>query len=470
MTIRIRRPFSDQAIAHGRREFLTRWAHGLGGLAMGTMLPSSALSQPSHPARAKSVIYLYMDGGPSQMDTFDPKPRLNRDHGRRVPFPINSRFASHTLMGSSFQFKKWGESGIDVSDLFPSVAQHVDHMTVIRSMVSEHLEHGMANLFMQTGSSLPGRPSLGSWFLYGLGLESQDLPNYITLYSNGQPQGGLNAFRNGFLPGKHRPTTINQLESPMTPNIAPSETVAGDQWAKIELRRRLVEANPAPYEGWSEFESAVAHHELAFRMQTSLPEALDVGRESKATQRLYGVDAPATEVYGKTCLMARRLVERGVRFVIALPPTDPRAARWDQHDSLEKMHRSNAALVDRPIAGLLADLDARGLLDQTLVIWGGEFGRTPMAEIIANQDPGREHNPYGFSMWLAGGGVKKGYIHGATDEFGYQAVENPVTVHDLHATILHLLGFDHTRLTFRHAGRDYRLTDVHGQVVDQLLA
>ncbi|MGE0538275.1 MAG: DUF1501 domain-containing protein [Pirellulales bacterium] len=418
--------------------------------------------------RAKHVIFLYMDGGPSQMDTFDPKPRLARDDGKQIDLKIQPRFATQTILKSPYKFRKCGESGCDVSEIFPEVAQCADRLAVIRSMVAEHFEHPTANYFMQTGSALRGRPSLGSWVHYGLGDSSKELPGYVVLHANRMPLGGSSMFANAFLPARHQPTFLDNGQEPIQylARGEPSAKIQQEKFALVQRwNRRAAQAAPREHE----LDALVATYEMAYRMQTSVPELLDLSGESAATHTLYGLDSPATEEFGRQCLMARRLVERGVGFVLLLPPTTPGADRWDQHENLAHDLRENARLVDRPIAGLLRDLECLGLLDETIVIWGGEFGRTPTYEARPGKIVGRDHNPNGFSMWLAGGGIRGGVQYGATDEFGYRAVENPVTVHDLHATILHLLGIDHTELTYRYGGRDFRLTDVFGDVVTDLL-
>lgn len=455
-----------------RRDFLFHWANGVGGLAMMTMLANQRASAttPPTPGKAKSLIYLYMDGGPSHLDTFDPKPRLARDHGKTLPISFVRRQSSLKILGSPFAFRRHGQVGMDVSEIFPKLATRVDDITLVRTVVAQHREHPSANFFMNTGSALRGRPSLGSWLTYGLGSECDDLPGYVVLHTVGWPQGSLEVFGNGFFPAIQRFVPLNLAASPPLADCTPGDAEPAVQRAKLKSIQELSLLSPMAIPAQDTVASIAANYELAFRMQTSVPDVLDISSESKATQSLYGVDDPATEVFGRQCLIARRLVEKGVRVVVLLPPTDEGANRWDQHDSIDKMHRANAALIDHPMAGLLQDLQGRGLFDQTLVLWGGEFGRSPDSETYPNQPPGRDHHPDAFCMWLAGGGVKRGFVHGQTDEYGFAPVENPVHVHDLHATILHLFGIDHTRLTFRHGGRDFRLTDVHGHVVRDILA
>ena len=459
--------------AFNRRDCLLHLGGGIGGLALldllmrdGALRCSAAQDRPA--PRAKSVIYLYMSGGPSHLDTFDPKPRLLRDHGKPMPMSVVGRFSSNKVMASPYTFAQYGQSGTAISDVFPHLAQQADRLTVVRSMVAEHMEHPTANTFMITGSSLRGRASLGSWVLQGLGSETESLPGYVVLW-NDAPQGGLELFGNGFLPASARCSLWDmRLKNPVG-NIAPGDESFAMRPDKLELLTKLNNLSFEQFGQSDRLAAAAANYDLAFRMQSSVPELLDDREESQQTRRLYGLDDPGTLQFGRQCLLARRLVERGVRFVVLLPPTVPGANSWDQHNNLAENLRGNALLVDKPMAGLLADLSNRGLLDETLVMWGGEFGRTPMAE-LSDKPPGREHNPHGFTMWFAGGGMKPGTTYGATDEFGYAAVEKPVTVHDLHATILHLLGIDHTQLTYHYAGRDFRLTDVYGRVVSDLLA
>lgn len=471
-----------------RREMLFRTANGFGGLALAALLagcrreaapqgaPAGAspikLRPAAAPGRAKSAIFLFMEGGPSQVDTFDPKPRLAAENGQPMKLDLPARLQRERILQSPFKFNRCGESGIDVSELFPHVAQCVDRLAVIRSMTSEHNDHGTANYFLATGAPQRGRPSMGSWFSYGLGDESENLPAYVVMNDGTQLVGGADVLGNGFLPARYGPTLLRSGEEPLY-NLKPREPRPELQQRKVEAIRRLNELAASEQGGDDRLESIIQNYYLAFRMQTAVVEAVDTSRESEATRKLYGLDDPKTEPFGSKCLRARRLVERGVRFVqIVSPETSVGAnGRWDQHAELVEGHRLNALLVDKPIAGLLKDLEKCGLLDQTLVLWGGEFGRTPTAQTsIPNMKPGRDHNRYGFTIWMAGGGVKGGVVYGRTDDYGFHAVENVVTVHDLHATILHLFGIDHTRLTYRHGGRDFRLTDVYGEVVADLLS
>lgn len=419
--------------------------------------------------KARNVIFLYMDGGPSQVDTFDPKPRLRAEHGQDP----NSKFKvdatqfddNGTILGSPWDFNQYGESGIWVSDLFPHIATCADELTVINSMYAEFPEHTNANYFLHTGHGLQGRPSMGAWVTYGLGSENQNLPGYVVLDGGLVPPGGLDNFKSGFLPATYEASLLKGRETPLA-NINPTER-QDLQVQKLEIMKRADEMLLGKIGLQDHVEAAVSNYELAFRMQAAIPEMADISTESEATKKLYGLDSPDqhTRGYAAQCIMARRLVERGVRFVeLTCPRVE--ADRWDQHHKLVDGHTRNAHAVDQPIAGLLKDLRSRGLLDETLVIFTGEFGRTPFAQ----GDDGRDHNPSAFSMWMAGAGLKKGLVYGRTDDYGYRVVEKPTSVHDLHATMLHLLGLNHQTLTYRHSGRDIRLTDVHGNVIHDILA
>lgn len=461
-----------------RRQMLAQCANGFGAVALAGLMAAEAKASSSHgasplsprashyPARAKSVIFLFMDGGPSQVDTFDPKPRLIADNGKPYQGEIHpSQFMSRgAVLKSPWEFRRYGQSGIPVSDLFPCVGGCVDDMTIIRSMVSEHPEHTNANFFLHSGSGVQGRPSMGAWATYGLGSECQNLPGFIVLNSGMIPPGGVDCFTSGFLPASFQGSLFRDGADPIA-NVRRTEQNVSAQEAKIGLMKRLDLAGREQFAADDRIEASIANYELAFRMQMAVPDLMDLRGESEITRKLYGLDDSKTRIYGQQCLVARRLVERGVRFVELLCPNTG-GDRWDQHGGLREGHQNNAAAIDKPIAGLLKDLKSRGLLETTLVVWAGEFGRTPMAQ----GSDGRDHNPYGFSIWLAGGGVKGGKVYGSTDEFGYHAVENKVSVHDLHATMLHLLGIDHKRLTYRYSGRDMRLTDVYGDVVRDILA
>ena len=472
--------FIDRPLS--RRQMLERCANGFGTVALASLLgdpaygaaPSVAKAEldtlrprETHfTAKAKSVIFLFMDGGPSQVDTFDPKPRLTREHGQAIQTKVQPTQFDDVgkVLASPWKFQQYGESGIPVSDLFPHVATCIDDLAIIRSMVANFSEHTNANYFLHSGTGQQGRPSMGAWTTYGLGSECQNLPGFIVLGSGMIPPGGLDCFGSGFLPAAFQGSMFQKGEQPVA-NLDPGAKGRRSQLAKFELMRKLDRGLVERVGGDDRIESAIANYELAFRMQTAVPELMDLSAESAATKELYGLDQPATEIFGRQCLVARRLVERGVRFIELLCPSVGHD-RWDQHSKLKEGHEDNARATDKPIAGLLKDLKSRGLLDQTLVVWGGEFGRTPMAQ----GTNGRDHNPFGFTVWLAGGGVKGGTIYGATDDYGYYAVENKVQVHDLHATMLHLLGMDHKRLTYRFSGRDMRLTDVHGEIVHGILA
>jgi len=464
-----------------RRELLRQAGCGFGALAAASLLAHDAARAGAggvtgihHPPRATSVIFLYMDGGVSQVDSFDPKPRLDRDAGKdpRSLFKVDATQFNNvgTVLPSPWKFHPYGGSGIPVSDLFPHIGSVVDELAVIRSMTSEFPEHTNANYFLHTGSGLQGRPSMGAWTTYGLGSENDELPGYIVLNGGLIPPGGLDNFTNGFLPATYQGSVIKPTTAGLA-NVRPREQSPELQMAKLDLARRLdrgfADRLATAGAGPDALESAIANQELAYRMQTQVPGLLDLAQETAATKRAYGVesDYAPTRIFGTECLLARRMVERGVRFV-ELTCTGVGADRWDQHGNLKVGHENNARAVDQPIAALLRDLRARGLLDSTLVVWTGEFGRTPFAQ----GSDGRDHNPQAFSMWLAGGGVKGGTVVGATDDYGYRVVEKKFMIHDLHATMLHLLGIDHTRLTFRFSGRDMRLTDVHGHVIREIVS
>jgi hypothetical protein len=410
-----------------------------------------------------------MSGGPSHVDTFDPKPRLARENGKPLPFdmPKLVRTKTGNLLQSPFKFKKHGPCGTEVSELFPKVAECVEDLCVLRGMVADNINHNGACLQMNTGEQAFSRPSLGSWLLYGLGSENQSLPGFLVI-SPSQPAQGAPLWSSSFLPAAYQGTLVADLKNPIE-NLLNARSTPERQRDQLDALRRLNALHRRQREEDSRLSARIASFELAYRMQIQAPEAFDVESESAATKRLYGLHEKTTEIFGKQCLMARRLVERGVRCVqVYHTVTSKRSScqLWDQHGGLKTELPANCAATDAPIAGLLKDLKARGLLEDTLVLWGGEFGRTPTAE----GTDGREHHPFGFTMWLAGGGIRGGIVHGATDEFGWHAVQDKVHVHDLHATILHLMGLDHERLTYRHAGRDCRLTDVSGTVVKAILA
>jgi hypothetical protein len=425
---------------------------------------------PHHAPKAKNVIFLYMDGGPSQVDTFDPKPLLDKYDGRNPSefFKVEAtQFNDNgNVLASPWKFKQYGEAGIPISELFPHVAKMADELAVVRSMVSEFPEHTFANYFLHTGSGLQGRPSMGAWINYGLGSECENLPGYVVLNGGLIPPGGLDCFASGFLPATYQGSVFVPSGSAVA-NIQRTESTIEQQMAKLDLVRRLDNQSLASFANHDSLESAIKNYELAFAMQMAVPELMKLNEEPAAIHSMYGLDAEfkPTKIYAAQCLIARRLIERGVRFVeLTCPKVE--GDRWDQHHGLRKGHEENARAVDQPIAALLKDLKQRGLLDETLVVWAGEFGRTPFAQ---GKD-GRDHNPFGFTIWMAGGGTKAGTIYGATDEWGYKAIEHRSEIHDLHATMLHLLGVDHTRSTFRFGGRDMRLTDVKGHVVHAICA
>jgi Protein of unknown function (DUF1501) len=467
-----------------RRQMLRQCANGFGAVALASLLAEPAYGAttssappgtdplaprlPHFGAKAKNVIFLFMDGGPSQVDSFDPKPRLAKEHGQPIKMKVPPTQFNNVgaVLQSPWKFRQYGRSGIPVSDLFPHVAGCVDDLAIIRSMVSNFSEHTNANFFIHSGSGQQGRPSMGAWVTYGLGSASRNLPGFVVLDSGQIPPGGLDCFNNGFLPASYQGSLFQRGAQPVA-DLQRGERTPQLQEGKLALLRRLDQAVVERLGAEDKLEAAIANYELAFRMQSAVPELVDLRGESAATRRLYGLEDPyePTQIYGRQCLLARRLVERGVRFVEVLCPSVG-ADRWDQHGNLKEGHQNNARAVDQPIAGLLKDLKARGLLEETLVLWGGEFGRTPMAQ----GSDGRDHNPFGFTVWLAGGGVKGGTIYGATDDYGYYVIDNKVEIYDLHATMLHLLGIDHKKLTFRFGGRDMRLTDVHGEVVKGILA
>lgn len=466
-----------------RRDMLRASSAGFGSLALAALLDSEVpggeikARSPGVPGlphfrpRATRVIFLFMHGGPSQVDTFDYKPLLERDHGKPLPFAKPRVFSSKTgaLMKSPWKFRQHGESGAWVSEIFPHVAGCADDLCIINSMHGSNSRHGGALLELHTGSDTFVRPSMGSWITYGLGSANEDLPGFITICPT-LTHGGVNAYSSAFLPADYQGTPLGnatasseQARIPFVRNTggAPRELqrMELDLLRKMNLRR-LEETGPD-----STLEARISSFELAFRMQVEVPDLQDVSRESAATRRLYGLDDATTRDFGRQCLMARRFSEKGVRFVQC-----SHSYKWDQHSRLAKDHSTNAREVDRPIAGLLRDLKQRGLLDETLVLWGGEFGRTPVSDKGKdNVSAGRDHNPQGYTMWMAGGGVKGGLRYGATDDYGYYAVQDKVHLHDLHATLLYLLGLDHKRLTYRLAGRDFRLTDIYGEVVHDIL-
>ena len=441
---------------------------GFGALAFnGLTGPAQAVAQPSTlQPRAKHVILCYMHGGVSQVDSFDPKPRLTSEHGKPMPMKIErTQFnLNGDIFGSPFPFTQHGESGLPISTMFSNVAECADDLAVVRSMTSTVNEHSQGNYYFHTGTPLMGSPSAGAWVSYGLGSANENLPAFVVLRSgsSGVPIGGIGMYGNGYLSPQHQASLFHGDDENAVFNIKSFEAKE-NQRKRLDfvhgLDRHLINA----VGGNPNVEAAIDNYETAFRMQASVPELCDITGETEATKKLYGFEHPdeKTRNYARQCLLARRLVERDVRFIELTCD-----GSWDHHEELENGHTSMARQVDQPIAGLLKDLKARGLLDETLVIWAGEFGRTPFSQ----GSDGRDHNPFGFSIWLAGGGIKGGTTYGATDEFGYHVVENKATVYDLWATVLHLLGLDHQQLTFRHGGRDLRLTDVHGNILHPIIA
>ena len=450
----------------GREGFFTNRARGAADGA------SSTVARPSQfPAKAKSCIFLLMNGGPSQVDTFDPKPTLEKYAGQPLPAGkkfINSGGRQMGFLTPSFRkFRPGGQSGLPISDFFPNVRRHADKLAVIRSCHTDSHAHGSALVAMNTGKTFIGRPSLGSWSVYGLGSANENLPSHVVMLDKrGGPISGQPNWSSGFLSAAHGGTLFRPTGNPV---LDLAGAVPRDaQRSQLDLLGELNQQHLAMHPGGADLAARIHSYELAYRMQAAVPEAVELARETRQTLDAYGVGKSPTDEFGRNCLIARRLVERGVRFIQLYSGGGHLEETWDAHASVEKNHGQHGAEVDQPIAALLADLEQRGMLDETLVVWGGEFGRMPFSE--GKGAPGRNHNPYGFSMWLAGGGVKGGMAHGATDEFGFEAVEDKVHLHDLHATILHLMGLDHERLTYFHQGRDERLTDVYGQVVRQVLA
>ncbi len=468
-----------------RRELLSRSGMGFGALALQHLLSGTAAAehaspsginpllpkQPQFPATAKRVIHIFANGGPSHLDTFDPKPALTKYAGQPMPgeTPRTER-KTGALFASPFRFRKYGQSGLDVSELFPHVAQHADELCVVRSMYADVPNHEPSLLLMNTGEARLVRPSMGSWLTYGLGTDNQNLPAFVAMCPGGYPIQESQNWQAGFLPGVYQGTYIDTKHKSidkLIENVRNERIGLVDQRRQLDLLQNLNRLHQAPRAEDSQLESRIQSFELAYRMQMEAAEVFDVSREPQ-----YVLDAYGPGVQARQLLIARRLVEHGVRYVQVWHGA---GQPWDNHDDIETQHRKLAGQCDRGIGALLSDLRQRGMLEDTLVIWGGEFGRTPTVELPkegANQGKvnGRDHNHWGFTTWLAGGGVRGGYVHGATDEFGFKAVENRVHVHDLHATLLKLLGFDHEKFTYRWAGRDYRLTDVHGRVINELIA
>jgi hypothetical protein len=460
-----------------RRAALRAAACGFGYLGLADLLSAAATQNPlapkapQFPATAKRVIFLFMHGGPSSLDTFDPKPRLIRDNGKPLPFKRPLAFADEDagpLMKPLWDFKQYGESGIPVSTLFPETAKCVDDMCIIRSMVGEGVDHGAALLQTFTGTSTFVRPSMGAWVVYGLGTNNENLPGFITI-KPALSHGGAKNWSSAFLPGSYQGTAIgnagmkvDEVKGEPIEYLMQKSFSAEQQRYELDMLQNINNRHAAMRVHDPQLEARIQSFELAFRMQMEAPEAFQVEqKESEETKKLYGLDDEKTRDFGWQCLLARRLAERGVRYIQCT-----HSYKWDQHSDLYEKHTANAKEVDKPIAGLLKDLKARGLLKDTLVIWAGEFGRTP----VSQGGNGRDHNPYGYTIWMAGGGVKPGFVYGATDEIGYYAVEDRMHIHDFHATVLHLLGLNHEKLTYRYSGRDFRLTDVAGVVAKKILA
>ncbi len=461
---------------NSRRDFLLRSGAGFGGLALGALMASESGAAESMVARsghnrtpARSVIFLFMDGGPSHIDTFDPKPEVNRLAGKSLPESIERVItpmgvSENPLLPTRRRWQRYGESGLPVSDWYPNVGRHADKLCVIRSCRADGLNHVGSVCQMNTGSILAGRPSLGAWVAYGLGSASRNLPGFVVLLDNDrEPPGGTRVWGTGFMPATFQGTRFRQDGTPIL-HLAPPKSIGPRrQRGKLDFLSRLNRRHLAARRGDDELEARIAAYELAFRMQSHAPEAVDIAQETAATRSLYGLDDKTTAPFGRNCLMARRLVERGVRFIQLYSGS---GSKWDAHSKIEQNHTARCRETDVPVAGLLADLEQRGLLDETLVIWGGEFGRTPMSE----KGDGRDHNPYGFTMWMAGGGVRGGQVIGSTDDFGMHAVDSPAHVHDLHATFLHAIGLDHQKLVYHLQGRPERATVNEGEVIAGVMA
>lgn len=473
-----------------RREMLSVCRNGFGSLALLGLMSNVPFSQqllaanqplfgngggklPDFLPKAKSIIFLYMDGGVSQVDAFDYKPQLDKDDGKNPfkQFKVDATQFNNigSLFKSPWKFKQHGESGMWMSDLFPHISTCVDDIAMINSMYSEFPEHTNANYFLHTGIGNQGRPSMGAWVTYGLGSVNDNLPGYVVLDGGLTPPGGLDNFKNGFLPATYQASVLQAGNNPLA-NIVPREQ-ADRQQDKLQYMNQMDKSLLGKLGHADQIESTISNYELAYRMQSSVPELADISGESKATKEMYGLNSEDKfcRSYAAQCILARRLVERGVRFIELTCPNCGHD-RWDQHRNLVKGHSANAHAVDQPIAALINDLKTRGLFDETLIIFSGEFGRTPFSEDRNGLDRGRDHNPQGFSSWLAGAGIKGGTVYGKTDEYGYRAIENKTNIHDLHATMLHLMGIDHIKQTYRFGGRDIRLTDVHGHVIKDILA
>src|SRR5215813_1669025 len=463
-----------------RRQFFQRAGSGLAGIALANMLQQDGLlaaskladplapKKPHHEPKAKSVIWLFMEGGPSHVDLFDPKPELDRLSGQPMPASFGKVItamgtSNNTLMPSQRKWKQYGQSGMWVSDWYQNIAQHADDITVMRSCWADGLNHVGSVCQMNTGSILAGRPSMGAWVTYGLGSANKDLPTFVVLSDGRDPLGGGANWNSGFLPALYQGTRFRTGDTPILDLKPPAGVSDEQQRNQLGLLRKMNQIWAADKSDDTELDARIRSFELAYQMQSAASDAVDLSQESEATKKMYGMDDPATNVFGTNCLMARKLVERGVRFIELYSGA---GSGWDAHNDLEGNHTKYCRETDKPIAGLLADLKARGMLKDTLVVWGGEFGRTPFNELTT----GRDHNPWGFTMWMAGGGAKGGQYIGTTDEIGLRAVESPVHVHDLHATILWMLGLDHKQLTFMHNGRAERPTVLAGEVVKQVFS
>lgn len=466
-------------VAMNRRDLMQVLGGGLANVGLAAVLAGdralaatqgSVAPVPHFAPKAKSIISIFCYGGPSHIDTFDPKPELDKHAGEAmsgVGEVVVSQGNPGGLMPSPWKFKKYGQSGIEVSELFPRVAEHVDDLAVVRSMYTSSNDHGPALYQMNTGTVLAGHPSVGSWLTYGLGSENQNLPGYIVFTDhrggpiNGQPNWGA-----GFMPAAFQGTQFRSTGDPIVDLRPPKEVTRERQRKWLDLLRDLNREHLAQNPEDNELSARIESYELAYNMQVHATEAIDISNETDATRRMYGLEDDRTRYFGRQALMARRLVERGVRVVQLYSGGGNHEPTWDQHWSLKYFHTMHAGETDGPIAGLIADLKQRGLFDSTLIVWHGEFGRMPISQRL----DGRDHNPYGFTVWLAGGGIKGGTVVGATDHFGYKAVENRKSVYDLHATLMHLMGLDHEKLMYHHNGRDMRLTDVHGNLIREIMA
>lgn len=474
--------YQQYLAVQARRRFLQTVGGGIGTMALGDLLAAEAKGaasvdplsprEPHFPGKAKSVIFMFMEGGPSQYDLFDPKPELQKWHGKPLPESLTKQMQlafikpNAAVLASPRVFTKHGQAGTEFSDWIPHTASCADDICLVRSMHTDAFNHHPGQLLMFTGSTQIGRPTLGAWSVYGLGSQSRNLPGFVVLTSGAGTSGGATNFSSGFLPSTFQGTPLRSTGDPILYLSNPAGVSADMQRAGLDAVRDLNQQR-LDTTGDAEIASRMSNYELAYRMQSAAPEMSDLSQESQETLDLYGVGKAPTDQFARNCLMARRLVQRGVRFILIMH------ASWDDHTKLNINLKKNTDITDRPTAALLKDLKRTGLLDSTMVVWGGEFGRTPMQEIRNTRDPdgaGRDHHPLAFSMWLAGGGIKGGQVIGRTDDIGFNIVENPVHVHDLQATMLHTMGFDHTRLTYRHMGRDFRLTDVEGKVVKQMLA